>query len=1002
MSHSVHSVHSANPNEYWHEENLPNDALVLFRNLAGDKPINVKALYDDLQQERKDNLEKEKALRREKAKQKDSDKGKGKGKDKEKVKSKKTLIIEKNINDKLERNLKEDRTRIKSFAEENSLDFERWLSYQLTDQGRNELKLTALRKTVKNKEKVTLLELALQLEESMFPLKQDQEFLGKVKKQINNLPTKELQLELLGNRLPPLDFYNQISFRLDNWQIEVLEYIKNDISVLVTAPTSSGKTVLSTYFATIGQTVLYIVPSKPLAFQVASIFHTIAGEGIAIFVDDFSYYPQKDIRVVVGTPYEIENKFPSLPDLDIAVFDEVHNINSQCGECYERIIKWHRGNFLALSATIKNADVMLEWLQSLSQERQVKLVEYRKRFINIQRHLWNDGTQKLEKLHPLACLELSDFQDAIPSLAFTPWDCISIWKSLVKLLPKESLNLELSPEVFFRDITRISLDNSKDYEMALKNYLSYQLDKAQLQLLLDKHQNTEATPTSKFGILKLFMSLKHQNLFPSIAFNINTVVCQELFTKIVKGLEAEELVYYPFHYENLEHRYGLYQQYQDKREKLISETKEGDKIAKLMRFDKTELSQYQKDITERYERNIETLRSRASDPAVLQAQLRNLKQEYNSVMETEIIQETDLFEKCPEYCFTLDPMKADRIRQIKKKISRKMNMKLDYNNVMLQGLKRGIGIYTKDLPDVYLRIVQELAQNKELGVVISDESLALGINMPFRSSVMCGWEGENRLSSLLFQQMSGRAGRRGLDCEGHVIFANVHWRQIMKGEMEELRGNLNIPKCYDILANLNPDRRDKIGLINSHYLSNFTRSDSSSSCVTTSSLDGLPLVKCESPQYTEVASKTIWKLRKYHTGAIRMAQKLDDFELWLKVTNPSKTDIIRLFKYLMIAIFSDLPLPSNIREVDGLDLSGLQQTHQDLLVILERNKLDEYINDQDKHLYLSLMIEVANIVKSLHNIVAGYHYFKVTKQLFGMAFAHCKQIIYNYHKLNNH
>ena len=46
-----------------------------------------------------------------------------------------------------------------------------------------------------------------------------------------------------------------------------------------------------------------------------------------------------------------------LPDLEIAVFDEIHNINSKCGDCYERIIKWHNGNFLALSATIKNPEI---------------------------------------------------------------------------------------------------------------------------------------------------------------------------------------------------------------------------------------------------------------------------------------------------------------------------------------------------------------------------------------------------------------------------------------------------------------------------------------------------------------------------------------------------------------------------------------------------------------------------------------------------------------------
>jgi len=380
-----------------------------------------------------------------------------------------------------------------------------------------------------------LLELVLQIEEDKLPSSDDRKFLTKIKKQINKLPIKELQLELLGNRLPPLDFYNNTSFRLDDWQLQVLEYIKTDISVLVTAPTSSGKTILSTYFATIGNTVLYVVPSKPLAFQVASIFHTISGgEGIALFVDDFSYYPSKDIRVVVGTPHELENKFTVLPDLDIAVFDEIHNINSKCGECYERIIKWHNGNFLALSATIKNSDQVLGWLNSLIPEREVKLVNYKKRFINIQRHLWNDTTNKLEKLHPLSCLDMDDFDNSNPILPFTPWDCINTWKSLNDIVDDEYFDNELDPEKFFKDVKRVTLDHSKDYETSLKTYLSNNLDKPLLNKLLLKHKKQDKQPTPKFNVLGLLMELKHKDMFPCITFNTNTVICQELFANIVR------------------------------------------------------------------------------------------------------------------------------------------------------------------------------------------------------------------------------------------------------------------------------------------------------------------------------------------------------------------------------------------------------------------------------------------------------------------------------------
>ena len=65
-------------------------------------------------------------------------------------------------------------------------------------------------------------------------------------------------------------------------------------------------------------------------------------------------------------------------------------------------------------------------------------------------------------------------------------------------------------------------------------------------------------------------------------------------------------------------------------------------------------------------------------------------------------------------------------------------------------------------------IVQQLAQTGTLGYVIADVSLALGINMPFRSSCILGY----KISPIPidnYLQMIGRSGRCGMDREGHII-----------------------------------------------------------------------------------------------------------------------------------------------------------------------------------------------------------------------------------------
>ena len=95
------------------------------------------------------------------------------------------------------------------------------------------------------------------------------------------------------------------------------------------------------------------------------------------------------------------------------------------------------------------------------------------------------------------------------------------------------------------------------------------------------------------------------------------------------------------------------------------------------------------------------------------------------------------------------------------------------SHALLRALRRGIGLYFDDVSlTTYKRVIMRLATKGKLAVVFSDESLAFGVNMPFRSCVFCGDMG-GRLDPLLLQQMSGRAGRRGLDTQGHLIYAGA-------------------------------------------------------------------------------------------------------------------------------------------------------------------------------------------------------------------------------------
>ena len=99
----------------------------------------------------------------------------------------------------------------------------------------------------------------------------------------------------------------------------------------------------------------------------------------------------------------------------------------------------------------------------------------------------------------------------------------------------------------------------------------------------------------------------------------------------------------------------------------------------------------------------------------------------------------------------------------------------------LDGLQRGVAAHHAGLLPAFKEVVEELFQRKLLKIVYATETLALGINMPARTVVLerlDKFNGETRapITPGEFTQLTGRAGRRGIDVEGHAI---VQWREGM-------------------------------------------------------------------------------------------------------------------------------------------------------------------------------------------------------------------------------
>ncbi|WP_082848656.1 DEAD/DEAH box helicase, partial [Oerskovia enterophila] len=91
-----------------------------------------------------------------------------------------------------------------------------------------------------------------------------------------------------------------------------------------------------------------------------------------------------------------------------------------------------------------------------------------------------------------------------------------------------------------------------------------------------------------------------------------------------------------------------------------------------------------------------------------------------------------------------------------------------------ESLARGIAAHHAGMLPIFKEIVEDLFSRGLVKVVFATETLALGINMPARSVVLeklVKWDGTSHVDMTPgeYTQLTGRAGRRGIDVEGHAV-----------------------------------------------------------------------------------------------------------------------------------------------------------------------------------------------------------------------------------------
>ncbi len=132
-------------------------------------------------------------------------------------------------------------------------------------------------------------------------------------------------------------------------------------------------------------------------------------------------------------------------------------------------------------------------------------------------------------------------------------------------------------------------------------------------------------------------------------------------------------------------------------------------------------------------------------------------------------------EKCASLCL-VTPKEQEEIKQIIDDYIAE-NSYL-YKNKHIEYLMLGVASHHAGLLPGWKVLVEKLFQRGLIKVVFATETLAAGINMPARSTVISSISkrtdtGHRTLTPSEFLQMSGRAGRRGMDEIGYVVIAGT-------------------------------------------------------------------------------------------------------------------------------------------------------------------------------------------------------------------------------------
>ena len=198
------------------------------------------------------------------------------------------------------------------------------------------------------------------------------------------------------------EFQARYSYPFDQFQVEAMRALARGSSVLVAAPTGTGKTVVAEFGVFLarqaGLRAIYTTPIKALSNQKYRDFKAVYGDEVGLLTGDVVVNSGGGILVM--TTEVLRNMVvqlgQKLEDVGAIVFDEVHYVGDR-----ERGTAWEEAILLSppgvplicLSATVPNVDEIAAWLRAA--RGQLECIVHEERAVPLEHRYYVDGKAHL-------------------------------------------------------------------------------------------------------------------------------------------------------------------------------------------------------------------------------------------------------------------------------------------------------------------------------------------------------------------------------------------------------------------------------------------------------------------------------------------------------------------------------------------------------------------------------------------------------------------------------